>query len=421
MRIPLIESYVTILRSNRSYRYLWFSQVVSWLGDWFNLIAAAALVAGLNGSGLAIGGLFLARMLPPFLLGPAAGVVADRFNRRKILIASDLLRVLVVLGFLFVRTERDIWLIYVLTGLQLSISAFFDPARAAILPAVVRRRDLVTANALDGITWSTMLALGAALGGLATVLFGVTTAFIIDALTFVASAWFVSRLRLAELSTPEQTDRNEAGWQAFVAGLKYLRQHSGVFIVALLKAFSAVASGGMAVIEVTFANEYFPLGGDGSGTLGLIYFVFGLGAVIGPLLARRITGDNLIAMHWTILIAFTASFASYMIMGWAPILPILLIATFIRGVGGSTNWVYSSALLQMMVPGNLLGRVFAFDIAMFTLASALSTLWVGWARDSLGLSPHQISLALGVVPIMVTIGWLLYLTLRFKRPYILSA
>ena len=174
MRLPLIDSYVTLLRTNKQYRLLWLSQVISQTGDWFNLIASAALVAHLSGSGLAIGGLFLARLLPPFVLSPLVGVVADRFDRRKILIASDLLRTLVVLNFLFVRSEQDIWLLYALTVLQLSISAFFEPTRAALVPSLVARQDLVTANALDGTTWSTMLALGAALGGLATALFGIT-------------------------------------------------------------------------------------------------------------------------------------------------------------------------------------------------------------------------------------------------------
>src|SRR5688572_25156843 len=89
MRIPLIDSYFSLVRDNRNFRHLWLSQVVSQLGDWFNLIASAALIAKASDSGLAIGGLFLARLLPPFLLGPWAGVVADRFDRRKIMIVTD--------------------------------------------------------------------------------------------------------------------------------------------------------------------------------------------------------------------------------------------------------------------------------------------------------------------------------------------
>ena len=166
MNIPLFAPYVRLLSGNRQYRWLWFSQVISLTGDWFNLIATTTLIAQLSGSGLAISGLFVARMLPPFLLGPVVGVIADRFDRRKILIAADLLRAAVVPGFLLVRTERDLWLLYAIIIVQLSISSFFEPARSAMMPAIVSRKNLVTANALDSTTWSTMLAVGAALGAL---------------------------------------------------------------------------------------------------------------------------------------------------------------------------------------------------------------------------------------------------------------
>lgn len=421
MHIPFVDSYLSLIRHNKNFRYLWLSQIISQLGDWFNLIASATLIAHLTSSGLAIGALFLARLLPPFVLGPLAGVIADRFDRRKILIASDLLRMVVVLGFLFVRTEQHVWLIYGLTILQLSISAFFEPARAAILPGLVGRKELVTANALASVTWSTMLALGAALGGLATAWFGVTVAFIIDAATFAVSAWFVSLVTLSAPAAPETNAEVELGWQGFVSGLRYLQHHPAVLMVALLKGSAALAFGGMAVLEVTFAEEIFPIGSDGSGTLGLIYFVSGVGTGVAPLLARRITGDDITAMHWTILFAYAAAFVGYLLMGWAFTLAVFLVATLIRSSGGGTNWVYSSSLLQLMVPDRYLGRVFAFDIAIMTLASAMSTLWVGWARDSLGLSPHQIVLALAIVPLMTIIGWTIYLNTRFKRQAVLPA
>lgn len=420
MQIPLIDGYVTLICHNQNYRYLWLSQVISQLGDWFNLIASATLVADLSGSGLAIGGLFLARLLPPFVLGPFAGVVADRLDRRKILIMSDLLRFIIVLGFLLVQTEQDIWLIYLLTIVQLSVSAFFEPARAAILPGLVKREELVTANALAATTWSTMLALGAALGGLATALFGVSVAFVIDAASFLISAWFVSRINLsATIPSPEAAAQSEVGWRAYLNGLGYLWRHPAILVIALIKASAALAFGGMYVVEVTFAKEVFLLGADGSGTLGLLYFAGGVGTGLAPVLARWITGDDLRTMYWAILFTYMASFIGYFMMGWAYTLPVLLIATVIRGAGEGTNWVYSSSLLQMQVPDHFLGRVFAFDFAMLTLTSSLSTLWVGWAGDSLGWTPYQIALALSLIPLISTIGWLIYLSLRLKRRAIL--
>ncbi len=410
------NSYITLVKNNRDFRNLWFSQIISQLGDWFNLIASASLVAQLSGSGLAIGSLFVARLLPPFLLGPLVGVVADRFDRRRILIVSDLLRAVVVLNFLFVRSADTVWLLYALTVLQLSISAFFEPTRAAILPGIVDYRDLVTANALASVTWSTMLALGAALGGLATAALGITSAFIIDSATFLLSAWFVTQLspRVSELSEAEGKVASP-GWQAFMDGLRYLWARPTILVIALLKASSALAFGGMEIVQVTLAETVYPMGDDASGTLGLIYLAVGLGTGLGPMLARRITGDKPSTMYWAILAAYLAMVAGYVTVGFSHTLAMVLLGTFFRTLGTGINWVYASSLLQMQVPKGYLGRVFAFDIAMMTLASSTSTLWAGWAKDNLGWGPSQISLALGLVAACMMLAWSRFVVLQIKR------
>ncbi|RMF01070.1 MAG: MFS transporter [Chloroflexi bacterium] len=415
-----LQSYVSLVKNNHDFRHLWFSQIISQLGDWFNLIASASLVAGLSGSGLAIGGLFIARLLPPFVLGPVVGVVADRFDRRKILIASDLLRAVVVLGFLLVRTESDIWLLYVLTVVQLSISAFFEPTRAAILPGIVKYEELVTANALASVTWSSMLALGAALGGLATAALGITSAFIIDAATFLLSAWFITRLSVGVSALPAAKHTAATGWQTFVDGLRYLWHRPATLMVALLKAASALAFGGVEIVQVNLAENIFRLGDDASATLGLIYLAVGLGTGLGPVAARRITGDTPRAMYWAILAGFLAMVAGYALLGWAPTLTVVLVATIIRTVGTGINWVFASALLQMTVPSNYLGRVFAFDFAMMTLASSASTLWAGWAADTLGWSPYQISLALAGVSMVTAAAWASHMLLYSRQKAVIA-
>jgi len=105
----------------------------------------------------------------------------------------------------------------------------------------------------------------------------------------------------------------------------------------------------------------------------------------------------------------------YLTLGWSATLPIMLLATFTRAVGTGINWVYSSSLLQMIVPGNYLGRVFAFDLAMMTLASSASTLWVGWAQDNLGLGPLQLGMWLAVVPAVMGLSWILFMNTGFKQ------
>jgi MFS family permease len=232
-----MNEYLTLLRQNRNYRFLWLGSVVSQFGDWFNLIASASLIASLTTSGAALSFLFLARFLPLFLFSPFAGVLADRYDRRLVMIASDLLRALTVLGLLLVREADDVWLLYVLTITQFALSSLFVPARTAVLANVVKKHELVAANALDSLTWSTMLAFGAFAGGVVAARFGVAEAFVMDALTFVLSAVLVSRISILVkdgaikdvpgtagmgVPAPEPTGPS-GGWLDFLDGLRYLR------------------------------------------------------------------------------------------------------------------------------------------------------------------------------------------------------
>ena len=153
--------YIDLLSRNRSFRQLWLGQVVSQMGDWFDTLALYTLILQLTGSGRDVGLLLVARFVPSFFFGPISGVIADRFSRQRIMIISDILRAVVVLGFLFVRRADQLWIIYVLTVLQLGLSTFFEPAKTAAIPSIVEPRELVTANAISSVTWSAMLTLGA--------------------------------------------------------------------------------------------------------------------------------------------------------------------------------------------------------------------------------------------------------------------
>src|ERR687898_3292924 len=176
--------YIDLLSRNRSFRLLWLGQVVSQMGDWFNTIALYTIILNLTGSGRDIGLMMVARFLPSFIFGSLSGVLADTFSRRSIMIVSDLLRALVVLGFLFIRRADQLWILYVLTVAQLALSTFFEPAKTAAIPSIVSDRELVAANAISSVTWSVMLTLGAAIGGVITGWFGTDVAFVLDAATY---------------------------------------------------------------------------------------------------------------------------------------------------------------------------------------------------------------------------------------------
>jgi MFS family permease len=125
-------SYWDLINGNRNFRNLWFGQIVSLMGDWFNVIATAILTAQLTNSGLAVGALFVIRALAQFVTGPFGGLLADRFNRKAILIWADIARAFIVLVFLLVKDASQVWLLYTLTALQLGISGIFFPTKDAI-------------------------------------------------------------------------------------------------------------------------------------------------------------------------------------------------------------------------------------------------------------------------------------------------
>lgn len=412
-----MNEYLTLLRENPNYRNLWLAYVASQLGDWFNLIASASLIADLTTTGTAISYLFLARFLPLFFFSPFAGVLADRFDRRHIIVATDLLRALVVLGFLLIRDPSHVWLFYVLTISQFALSSIFTPARTAILANIVKPEELVPANALDSFTWSTMLAIGSLLGGLIAGLFGITTAFIFDAVTFLVAAWFASRIVLPP--QPHVVESAEPALRRrfdFVDGLRYLRGEPIIMVIALVKAGGSLIWGAINVLEINFAEDIFPLSSGGSTTLGIIYAVSGLGTGLGPLLLREWLGDAHGRLRWAISIGFIFLTVGILGLGLAPTLAWFGLATFIRTIGSGTVWVFSAALLQMVVPDRFRGRVFASEFALLTFTQSVSIYWAGYAQDTLDFSIRQVTLSMAVVGAVVSVLWFIFHLHTFSRP-----
>jgi MFS family permease len=387
---PEVAGYRELVRHNTNFRHLWFGQIISLLGDWFDLIASAALVSKLSGSGLAVGGLFVVRMLAPFLTSPFAGVAADRFNRKHLLVITDLSRAAVVMGFLLVRSPSQIWLLYTVTAIQLGLSGFFFPARNAILPDIVTRRELGAANTLSSSTWSAMLAFGAALGGIAAGQWGVYPAFVIDSLTFVASAvliWGIDYRHDAQKDSGAASVR--AALSDYVDGLRYLRNNVDILVITCHKAaFALFVSGAFDVLQVRLAEKVFVIGKEGGTSLGLMYAMLGLGTGIAPLVAQRYVGDKDRSLRSGLIVAYGLAMIGLAVM--APLLsfPLVLAGNLVRGVGNGIMWVFSTQLLLQLVPDRVRGRVFASEFAMFTLSYSIGASTGGWvlAQTGTGIS-----------------------------------
>ncbi len=429
-----MKEYLDLLRRNPNFKYLWFGSIVSQFGDWFNVIAAAELITRLTDSGTALSYLFLARFLPLFVFSPFAGVLADRFNRKYLMILSDVLRAVTVLGLLWVRDPGDIWYFYLLTIAQFSLSALFTPARSAVLANVVRPGELVAANALDSLTWSTMLALGAFLGGIVAAFFGAEAAFVADSFSFLLSAVFIGRIVLPDRAVAGAASADAAaagasvsGRFAFLDGFRYLWREPFILGIVFAKAGGSLVWGAINVLEITYANDLFPLANSGrlgvadpgTATLGLIYVVSGLGTGIGPLLMRRRLGDSPRRLMMGISLGFVIMTVG---TGWLALvngLGSLLLATIIRTLGTGTLWVFSAALLQTIVPDKYRGRVFAFEFAAFTLTQSISTLAGGYLLDTIGLPMQSVMGVMAGVGLATTLLWIGF-HFAYRRPLLAS-
>jgi MFS family permease len=403
--------YLELVRTNRNFRNLWIGQIISLLGDWFNLIASASLIAALTNSGLAVGSLFVVRMIAPFLVSPIAGVIADRYDRRQILIAADLGRALAVCGFLLVRESGDVWLLYALTAVQLGMSGFFFPARSAILPDVVEPEFIGPANALSSVTWSVMLALGAALGGFVAGAWGVYTAFTIDAVTFLVSAAFIAQIRLRPRAANRRGGRSAAAAMGeYLAGLAYLGKNLDLGLTALHKAAMVLAFGSaMEVIQVAISRDVFVIGIDGGLGLGLMYGMAGVGSALGPVVFRYFTGDRTASLRPALVVGYLIAGVGLMTISTLDSFPVVLSGIFVRAFGSGAIWVLSSQILLQELPEPVRGRVFATEHALFTLAGAGGAAAGGQLLDVLGIGPGVRLLALAaIVPAALWLLWLRY-------------
>jgi MFS family permease len=417
------RSYVILFSENRQFRRLWLAGVISHLGNWFNYIAIFVLLTELTGSGQAVSWFLIAKFIPTSFLGPAAGVIADRLPRKTIMIASDLCRAGVVLCFLLIRRPDQVWIVYFLALLQESMWTFSDPARRASIPNLCRPEELNLANALGGATWSVLLAVGAALGGFITSLFGWQTAIALDSLTFIISAAMLTKLTLPP---PPRAPEKESGdsqtakkrtWKEYTglndlkAGSKYVTAHPKVAVLLLVKSGWAL-SGGILVMLTVFGEQVYSSHGQGSGS-GILYSFRGVGAALGPILAWRFLGETRHAMYRSIGISFFFASGAYLLFSRAPGLISAAPLVLLGHLGGSVQWVFSTTLLQQTVPDLFRGRVFATEMALVTFVLSISTYVTGAALDA-GADPRHVVRMLALLFLLPGTLWTLYIWTRGK-------
>ena len=366
---------------------LWLGQLISYIGDWFNTVALLGLLIELTGSPASASLIIVAQILPSAIAGLfISGVVADRYDRKKVMIIADIARGIIALSFLVVRSPELVWIAYAGTiGLSIGAS-FFNPASSASLPNVTTREELPVANTLGQSTFASMLFVGALIGGFVAQTFGREVAFALNSLSFFASAFFISRAR-----RKFNAEKNRTTWAAESAlrvlsdGFFYLRENATARAYVLVKVAWSWIFGAMGLYSVYSLTLY------GIGDLGTsyLYAARGVGAFISPLVVGAFVAlTDMGRLKNVIRIGLVISVAGYLVFATSSSLMQGSIGVFFGHFGGAMVWTFSNLILQSTTPDRLRGRVLALDgvaqssvIAMSNLiAGTIATLYLSAAR-----------------------------------------
>jgi len=393
-----LRRYLDLLRREPDFRRLYLSQLVTLGGDWFAIIPLLILLPDLTGTGL-YGALVLAADTLVFaLVAPYAGTIVDRLDRRRVLIVSNAVAGLSALLLLLVRSEATAWIALVGIGLVAGAKAFAQPAGAAALPNLVSSEDLPTASVLNGASWGTMLAVGAALGGLVAGTLGFAACFVIDAVLLLAGAALVARTK-TPFSDPAAPRRERRPVREDVAeALGYARRERPVLALLTCKCGPAFGNGALSLFPL-FGAAVFGLGPLG---LGLMFSARGVGALLGPLVMQRRAKDP--ANLYAVLAGSMAVFGiGYVALAIAPWFPLVLLCLVVAHAGGGANWILSTYGLQATVPDALRGRVFSADYTLATLVIAGSQVAFGLLSEV--VPARDLLAAGGVIVLLYAGGW----------------
>lgn len=374
--------YLELIRTNHAFRRLWSASVISMLGEWFNTIALFLLIFQYTDSEFFLGLLFTMRMLCFAAFQPFGGLLADRLNRKTIMVWTNIIQVGLALCFLFIDGKNHIVWIYILTGAMMIMHGMYVTAERAALPNIVPAEHLATANALDAASWSTALCLGAMLGGIVVEIWGTDAAFIIDAVTFAFGAYLLRNLNIPQtiddemkgplVSTALTNIKN--GWKRIISEKRLLR-------IVFAKSSWNIAGGGLAGVFLVVAGS--DLDGFGMALgFGIFFFARGVGTGIGPIAARALLTNE---ERWPVMVGLLVmlSGAFYFLVGWTLGMSIFLTIPLVMlaHAASGANWVLSTILTQKWVEDEVRGRVFSMDILLMSIAFSISSATAGYLLE----------------------------------------
>ncbi|HEV7962780.1 MAG TPA: MFS transporter, partial [Actinoplanes sp.] len=365
--------------------------------DWFVMVPLLVLLPELTGSGV-WGALVLAADTGlTALLLPYTGTIADRIDRRKILITANLAALVSVLLLFLVRSAATAPLALVSVGAVAVAKAFYSPAAQAALPNVVDPADLAAANAISGSAWGTMTIVGASLGGVVSSAFGPYVSFAVTVCSLLVAAGLTATIRRPMQTPPETDAMPQRAWPALIEALRYIAARPRIRALVTVKSAVGLGNGVLTVFPL-LAGLY----GVGALGTGVLFALRGAGALVGPLVMRPVLGHR----SWLLpglALSMSLYGLGYLGVALSPWFWLVLVLVFVAHFAGGTNWVLSNFALQGEVPDRLRGRVFATDMMLATLAIAVSQLGAAAVVDH--VDERVILAGCGLITLVYAIGW----------------
>jgi MFS family permease len=370
---------VSLLTGNRDFRFLFLAQIVMFGGDWFALIPLVSLLQSVTGSGLPGAIALAADTAVGAAVLPFAGVLADRINRRKLMVAANVGTIAAVALLFGVHSAGTAWLGPMAIGLAATAKSLYSPAASAALPNVVQPKDLAAANALAGSTWGVMAVVGASLGGVLSQALSPYACFGIDLVCLAIAAVLVLLVRRPLQATRTSELPAARPVHELLEAIRFIRQRPKIASLVTVKSAVGVGNGVLAVYPVLATTVF----GLGAGATGLLFAARGFGALLGPPLFTRVLGrrDRLMP---GLAVSMLACGAAYLLVAVTPWYWLVLLIIVFAHVAGGGNWAMSNYALQVEVPDALRGRVFATDLMIASVAISVSMLFSGALVDGLG-------------------------------------
>ena len=408
-----MAAYVSLLRTNRNFRLLWFAQIISEQGDWLYAVAVYSLLLEYTGSAKSVALAFVLQVLPQFFVSPAVGVINDRLSRKKVMIFADWSRAAIVLCMLLVRGPHMVWLLYTLLFMETVLWALFEPGRSAVIPNIAGEGELIVANTLSSTTWSFNFAMGFAVGGALAAFFGRDFVFVLNSVSFVLSALLLGRMKFSEPhaeNRPPLKPRDFADFSPIKEGIGYVWRDPRLRTTILVKAGLGLMGANWVLLPI-FGERIFPIHRAGfnhrqAGMLGmsLLMACRGVGAIIGPVVSGYWAAGKKNRMRLGILLGYLAAAAGYLTLGHAPGLAVACAGIILAHAGGSTLWVFSSTLLQLQTEDRFRGRVFSAEWALSVVTMSMSSYSAGVLIDR-NVAAATVASAIGLVVLIPAVLW----------------